>query len=172
VLQGKRYIYYGDVRQEICQGSVYYLRAGTHQIEDIPKSGKPFEQIVFYYDNFQINRILNHLNLNYEMQIPQDHECPNCRNRSEVSYPAWSVLKNFFESVHHYHAENVFGQDKAAENIKMTELVYLLLSEEKCCLKRSILNNIDVSLASFEQIIYDNIFRDVTIEELAQQCTR
>jgi len=172
ILQGKRYIYYGDTRHEIPRGSVYYLRPGTHQVEDIPESGKPFEQIVFFYDTFQINRILNHLSINYMFGVQDDHSCENCRNRTEVSYPAWGVLRHFFDSVNYYHNENVFGQDEAAENIKMTELVYIILTNEQCCLKRSIASNMDPSLAIFEQIIQNNIFNDVTIEELARLCNR
>jgi AraC-like DNA-binding protein len=172
VLQGKRRIYYGDVLLEIDKGSIYYLRAGTHYIQDVPEGNKPFEQIVFYYDTFQINKILNHLNINYHLPIEHSHECPNCSNRSEVAYPCWNALKQFFRSVDVYLDESVFGNDNAAENIKMTELVYLLLANEDCCLKRCILDNMDTSLAGFEQIIHENIFNDLTIDELAAMTNR
>jgi len=172
ILHGKRYIHYGDVRQEIGKGSVYYLRAGNHYVEDVPEGSKPFEQIVFYYDTFQINKILNNLSINYQMPIDNSHDCPNCYNRNEVCYPAWNSLKNFFKSVDVYLGENVFGHDNAAENIKMTELVYLLLSNNECCIKRCILNNIDTSLAGFEQIVHENIFKDLTVDELAEKCNR
>ena len=172
IFHGKRYIYHGDVRQEIGKGSVYYLRAGNHYIEDVPEPGKPFEQVVFFYDMLQINKLLNHLSIDYQLDITNDHDCPDCRDRNEVVYPAWGTLRNFFASVNQYLADDVFGHDNAAENIKMTELVYLLLSNKDCCLKQCILNNIDTSLASFEQVIHDNIFNDITIDELAQKSNR
>jgi len=172
VMQGKRYIYYGDTRREIDKGSVYYLKAGNHYIEDIPEGGKPFEQIVFFYDIFQINKILNNLSISYFFDFGKIHDCPDCRNRNEVVYPGWNNLKHFFTSVDEYLADDFFGQDDVAEQIKMTELVYLLLSNKECCLQRCILNNVDTSMAGFEQIVYDNIFKDITIDELAQKCNR
>lgn len=172
ITRGKRYVYHGDLRREIGKGNIYYLRAGNHYIEDVPEPNKPFEQIVFYYDTFQINKILNQLSLNYRLDIRNDHDCPECRGRSEVFYPAWSTLKNFFTSVAQYLTDDVFGNDEAAENLKITELVYLILSHENCCLKKCILNNADASLASFEQTVYDNVFNDIPIGELAKKCNR
>ena len=153
VVRGKRYLHYGDSRYEIAKGDVYYLGIGSHYVEDIPEADKTFEQIVFYYDTFQINKILNSLSLNYQLNIHNDHDCPDCRLRNEANYPAWPALKNFFTSVNFYLAEDIFGHDFAAENIKMLELVYLLVSNPDCCLKKCLLNNIDSSLADFEQIV-------------------
>jgi hypothetical protein len=152
VLRGKRYIYHGDARQEVKEGSVYYLGVGNHYIEDVPDPGKSFEQIVCFYDTHQINQILNRLSLNYQLDIRNDHDCPNCHGRTQVSYPAWNALKIFFNAVDQYLTDDVFGRNAAAENLKMTELVYLLLSEEACCLKKSILDNMDTSMASFGRL--------------------
>ena len=172
VLHGKRYLYRGDSRQEIEKGSVYYLRAGNHYIEDVPEPGKTFEQILFFYDILQINKILNHLSFDCQLEIANNHRCPNCHKQNEVVYPAWNTLDCFFNSVNQYLADGVLGRDSAAENIKMTELVYLLLSNRECCLQQCILSHIDASVAGFDQTIHDHIFSDITIEELAQKCNR
>ena len=172
VIRGRRYLHHGDTRYEIEKDDVYYLGIGNHYVEDIPEPNKAFEQIVFYYDTLQINKILNYLSLNYRFEIRNDHECSGCRDRNAAGYPVWPALKSFFTSVGRYLDEGVFGRDSVAENLKMTELAYLLITNPDCCPKRFLLNNIDSSLADFEQTVYDSIFSDLTIEELARKCDR
>lgn len=172
VVRGKKYIYYGDVRHEVNKGDVFYLGTGNHYTEDVPEGNKPFEQIVFYYTPEQLGRTLNQLSMHYRLTITNDHSCPNCRNQSHVVYPAWNTLKTFFSTIGQYLKEDVFNRDEAAENIKITELVYLILAQKDCCLKNKILSNIDLMKESFEQIVQNNIFNDISIEELAQKCNR
>ena len=62
--------------------------------------------------------------------------------------------------------------DAAAENIKLTELIYLIVSQDKACLKNKVLNNVDTARDNFEQIIYSHIFTDISIEKLAEKCNR
>ena len=62
--------------------------------------------------------------------------------------------------------------DQAAEDMKMTELIYLIISQRDCCLKSKVLSNVDSAHDNFEQIIYSNIFSDLAIEELAEMCNR
>jgi AraC-like DNA-binding protein len=172
VLQGRRYVYQGDARQEYGADSVYYLRAGSHYIEDVPEGDKPFVQIVFFYDTDQLNRILSRLHNEYRISIGNTHSCAACRSRNEVSFPAWGTLKEFFRTVDRYLSDNIFGSDEAAGSIKLTELVYLLLRNDDCCLKRCLLDNIDLSMADFEQLVREHIFSDQTIAELADKCKR
>ncbi len=172
VQRGKRHVYRGDLRKEIAKGDAYYLGIGNHYIEDLPEGNRPFEQIVFYYDNHQINKILNQLNLNYQLDIQNDHDCPNCQDRSAVGYPAWSSLKHFFDSIGHYLTDDVFERDEAAESLKLMELAYLILSHKDNCLQKCLLNHADISSADFEQIIYGSVFSDLSIEDLAKECNR
>ena len=172
VLRGKKYIYNGDTRIEVNRGDLFYMGSGHHYTEDIPDGSKPFEQILFYYTPDDLSRILNSLSMNYHLKITNDHSCPNCHNKSYVVYPAWSILRNFISGVNQYIKDDVFSQDETAGSIKMTELMYLILSQKDCCLKGKILSNIDTAKESFEQIINRNIFKDLSIEDLARQCNR
>ena len=54
----------------------------------------------------------------------------------------------------------------------MTELIYLIVSRDKGCLKSKVLNNVDTARDNFEQIIYAHIFTDISIEKLAEKCNR
>lgn len=172
ILRGKKYIYYGDVRHEVNRGDLFYLSTGHHYTEDIPENGKPFEQITFYYTPEQLGRILTQLSMNYQLNITNDHSCENCREQSHVIYPAWNTIKNFFSTINQYIKDDLFTQDETAESIKMTELIYLILTQNDCCLKSKVLGNIDQMKENFEQTIHQNIFNDVSIDELAQMCNR
>ncbi len=172
VLRGKKYIYYGDVRHEVHRGEMFYLSTGHHYTEDIPEEGKPFEQIVFYYNPELLGRILSNLSMTYQLSINNDHSCPNCHEQSHVIYPAWNTVKNFFLTINQYIKDDIFANDETAENIKMTELIYLILTQPECCLKSKVLNNIDLSKETFEQTIHKYIFNDISIDELAKRCNR
>jgi AraC-like DNA-binding protein len=172
VLKGRKYLHDGDIRREIRAGDLFYLCIGTHYIEDVPEGNRPFEQIVFYYDTQQMNKILHSLSLDHRIPIRNDHDCPECRERQNVSYPTWNVMKHFFHAVNQYLKEGLFDKDRVAEDLLMTQLVYLLTREEKCCLNTLILNGIDTEAADFEQIIHRHIFIDIPIEELAAKCNR
>ena len=171
-MRGKKCVYYGDVCHEIPQGTLFYMGMGNHYTEDVPEQGKNFEQIVFYYTSDQLSRILNHLSVGYQLNITNDHSCPNCENQSHVSYPASNIMKNFFGTVNQYLKDDAFSQDNTAETIKMTELIYLILAQKDCCLKSKILSNMDLMKENFEQTVQSYIFDDISVEELAGKCNR
>lgn len=151
ILRGTKYIYDGDKRQTLTRGDVFYLGIGHHYIENFPENGQPFEQVLFYYTPADLQRILLHLNITYGLNISNEHSCENCRNRSHVSMPAWNSIRNFFVNTNNYLRDEDFHRDETAENIKMTELIYLIASHEDCCLKSKLLSNVDAAKENFEQ---------------------
>lgn len=172
VIKGTKYVYYGDVRQTISAGDVFFFSNGTHYTEDVPDTGKTFEQIVFYYTPQQLSRILSHLSINYQMKIGYTKPVAKekIRDYAHASCPAWGTIKNFFMTTNQYIKDDLFSGDYTAENIKMTELIYLIVSQNDCCIKNKIMENVDEKKDNFEQIIYKNIFNDISVEDLAQ-CT-
>lgn len=172
VRRGTKYIYYGDVRHAVGAGEVFYLSAGTHYTEDVPTGSRNFEQVVFYYTSEQLARILNNLSLTYQLAITNDHSCPECEKQSHVVAPGWPALKNFFSTINAGLRDNLFADDDTAVHLKLTELVYLILSQGECCLKSKILSNMDLTKENFEQIVHNSIFTDISIEELAAKCNR
>ena len=172
VLRGKKYIYDGDIRHQVNRGDIFFLNAGHHYIEDIPENGKPFEQIIFYYTPALLARILSQLSLTYQMEIVNNHSCDNCRESSHVIYPASNNIRNFFSTTNQYIKDELFTHDETAENLKMTELIYLIVSQEDNCIKSKIMANADSSKESFEQIVFAHIFDDIAINDLARLCNR
>ncbi len=172
ILRGTKYIYDGDRRQELHRSDIFYLGIGHHYVENCPESSQPFEQVMFYYTPTDLERILMHLGITYGLNITNNHSCPKCRNRTHVAMPAWNILRGFFQSTNNYLLGDDFHHDETAENIKMTELIYHIASHEDCCLKSKLLGNVDSARESFEQIIYNHLFRDVSIEELSRATNR
>lgn len=170
VLRGTKYIYYGDVRHTVTRGKVFYLDIGTHYVEDVPDNGRSFEQIIFFYSSQQLASILNNLNLTYQLTITNDHSCPECEKQTHVIAPADSALKNFFSGINSGLRENLYLDDSISIHLKLTELIYLILAQGDCCLKNKVLSNMDLSKESFEQIVRQHIFTDISIEDLAANC--
>lgn len=168
ILRGTKHIYDGDKRQTLNKGDIFYLGIGHHYIENVPDGGLPYEEILFYYTPSDLQRILLHLNITYGLNITNDHTCEQCRHRSHVAVPGWNAVRNFFSNTNAYLRDEEFHPDETAENIKMTELIYLITSHDDSCIKSKILSNVDAAKENFEQTIYDHIFKDVSIEELAR----
>ena len=172
VTRGTKYIYYGDARHTISKGDVFYMGVGNHYVEEVMEDGRPFEEIVVYYTPEQLQRILLHLNMSYSINITNTHQCERCRRLNHVTMSAASSMRGFFNHAGSYLHDDNFMHDETAENIKMTELVYLIISQTDGCLKSKVLNNVDSARDNFEQIIYSHIFSDVSIEKLAEKSNR
>ena len=167
VLRGTKYIYNGDRPQQLKRGDLFYLSIGTHYIENAPENGQPYMEILFYYTPNDLERILLHLNMTYGLKISNEHSCKTCQSQAYVVMPGWGKVCNFFNNTNNYLRDDSFQHDDTAENIKMTELIYLIASHEDCCLKSKLLSSVDSAGENFEQVIFDHIFKDIPIEELA-----
>lgn len=172
VVRGTKHIYYGDACHTVSKGEIFYMGIGNHYVEDIPEEGRPFEQVIVYYSPELLQRTLLYLNMNYSINISNSHSCDRCRRLNHVSTEASTTLRSFFTHAVSYLQDDNFMHDEAAENIKLTELMYLIVSQSDGCLKSKILSNMDASRDNFEQIIYSHIFCDISIEELSTLCNR
>ncbi len=172
ILRVEKYIYDGDKRMRLSRGDVFYLGMGHHYMQDVPDDDHPFEQILFYYTPAELQRILLHLNITYGLNITNGHSCEKCRNQNHISQPAWQSIRSFFVNANNYLREEQFLHDETAENIKMTELIYLISSHEDCCMKSKILSDIDTAKENFEQVVYAHIFKDISIDEISRMCNR
>lgn len=172
VLRGSKHIYYGDECHTINKGEIFYMGGGNHYTEETLEEGKPYEEIVIYYSPAQLQRILLNLNMGHSINITNAHLCDRCRRQNHVSAQATSVIRSYFSHLTSYLLENSFMHDQAAEDMKMTELIYLIVSQNDGCLKSKVLSNVDSAHDNFEQIIYAHIFSDIAIEKLAEMCNR
>ena len=172
VLSGIKNIYYGDKCYSVNRGEIFYMGIGHHHVENLGEAESPFEEIVFYYTPASLQHILSHLSITYGVRFANNHTCEWCRTRNHVSMPAWNAAKSFFTNANSYLREDLFRHDETAENIKLTELLYLIISYGDCCLKSKLMRNMDVASGNFEQIVYNHMFKDVSIEQLSEICNR
>ncbi len=172
VIHGTKYIYTGDHCQKATRGDLFYLGTGIQYVENIPAPTRPYEQIVFYYTPEDLQRIVTQLNMTYGMTVSNHHVCEKCRTATHIVTDGWDSLRNFFTSTAISMRTGQTLHDHTAEMIKMTELLYLILAHEDCCLKYRLLSNIDSSEGNFEVEIYDCVFEDLSIRELAERTNR
>lgn len=172
LLNGTKYIYQGDDRLEINSGDMFYLSVGNHYIEDVPDENNRFEQIVLYYNHEQLFWIISQLNLNYGLEITENHVCTKCHGKKDIKYPAWETIRHLFNGINLYIEKNLFAHDDAAVSIKMSEFIYLLFTQPDCCLLCKILDDTGKKGENFEQIVRENIFNNLHIDDLARKCGR
>lgn len=172
ILGGHKYIYTGDARREAGPGDIFFLNKGIHFVEDVPDGRRPFEQIVFFYSPEQLGRIISQLSFNHSTDVRVGHSCRDCRGRDHVVSRGWDTMKNFFNSVDQHLREGLFTRDATAEILKLTELVYHIVSHADCCIRTRVLGSTDPEKESFEKSVYDNVFSDITLEELARRNNR
>lgn len=172
IVRGTKKLYYSDKCSRISGGEIFYMSAGMHNIENVADDDNQFEQIVFYYTPSELQHIVSHLNIIYSMKISNGHSCDNCSpQKMHISAPATTVYDSFFRNCESYISIGLFSSD-IAQKIKMTELIYLLVSGDDCCMKNKLLGNMDVVRDNFERIVYANMFNDVSIEQLANASNR
>lgn len=172
VLQGARHLHYGDKRFTISRGDLFFMGVGHHYTECASDDNNIFEQIIFYYTPSELQSILSHLSLTYGVEVSNKHYCESCSRLLHASMPATASIKSFFANCNTYLRNDFFGRDEVAEHIKLTELIYMITTMPDCCLKNKVLSNMDSSRENFDQVVYDHIFKVVSIEELANASNR
>ncbi len=172
VLSGRKYIYMGDTCREAGPGDIFFLGKGKHYIEEAPEGRKPFEQIIFFYSPQQLARIISQLSLDHRIDVRIRHSCEECYGRDHVIAPGWGALKHFFNATNQHLRDGLFARDQTAEMLKLTELIYHIVSQPECCLRTRVLGSTNSEKESFEKSAYDYVMSDITLEELAKRHNR
>lgn len=172
LVRGEKRIYCGDTYRTVLRGEIFFLGMGAHYVEDIPEEGKNFEQIVVFYSPALLQRIFVDLNTTYLLNLNNNHLCERCRNTNFISVEGRGMMHGLFTNIWSYLQDDNFIHDETAEYIKMTEIIYLIVVHGDNCLKALVLKNADASFGDFEQLIYANLFNEISLEELASQSHR
>lgn len=157
---------------QVLPGRSFLPRYGLPLYQNIPAQGHPYEQILVRYTSEELQRILLHLNIAYKLNITNNHQCDDCRTLNHATMPGWSSIRRFFNHTNDYLTEDSFLHDPPAENIKITELIYLIVSHGDCCIKSKLLGNVDAARDNLQQTVYASIFSDISVEEIAKRCNR
>lgn len=172
ILRGTKFVYRGDHCERLTKGDVFYMGVGCHYTEDIPDENNKYEQITFYYSPEDLQKILLLLSVTYGLNITNDDTCGKCDSNSALSIINWEKLRSFFINTNSYLRDENYQRDMTVEHIKMTELICLIVSSDNCCIKSRLMSNIDSEKQNFEQVIYDNVFKDLSLADLSSLTNR
>ena len=172
VVQGIQYVHEGDHRHAIPAGNIFYLGVGPHYVETCPMNNLPFEQIVIYYTSAELQRMLLYLNTTYGLNLSDDCLYEQNEETHWAAMQASKAIRRFFDDLDHAICDEEFLQDTVAASLKMTELVYLIVSTNNTYLRHKLLLGIDSVREDFEQIMNNYVFKDVSIDELAVATNR
>lgn len=172
VLSGTKRIHLNDTSFDIEQGDLFILNKGIHYEENILSPDGHFEQIIFYLSSTTIHRILFNLNINYGISATTQHRCSRCNAYNFASLRANHEAVTLFNDLNSQLQRSNKQSDKVRHQIKLNELVFLILEEEGSCLKRKLIQSADVVSEQFVEIVYNNLFKDVSVEALATQTNR
>ncbi len=172
IVRGDKYIYDGDTSLHAQRGDIFFMGKGVHHVENICEKYSHYEQVVFYFSSEELKQIVTSFGVTYNLNITNEHCCNRCRLGNSLTTKSPTFLRNFFNNAVDYLYDENFSHDQAAENIKMTELIYHIISQEDSCLKTKVIGCIDLDKSSFEQVIYANTFNDIPIEQLAIMSNR
>lgn len=172
ILSGTKYLYHNDTSYAINEGNVFLLEAGFHYEENTVGANGRFEQILFYISPEQLQQVMVNLNINYGLTFSSHHACPMCTSLNFAYSTVDIPLRNFFLGIDITLRNTGLLHNDVGQRIKINELVYLLLTDRDGCIKRKVLRAADSEMAHFVNIIYENVFTDISIEALAERTNR
>lgn len=174
VLRGEKYVYYGDECCRIAAGELFLLEAGAHYVKEAASDEGGCEQILVYYSASDLEQGLLFLGLNYHVPVgdDRDHRCAACARYRHAVVPSWRAAEDYFRNLNDRLADRDFLHDSVAVRLKMTELLYLIVSHGESCLRHKLLDYSDAERDLLRQVVSRNIFSGASIEELARMCGR
>lgn len=172
IISGTKYIYNNDASHAIEEGDIFILEAGFHYEENTIGANGRFEQILFFISPDKLQQAIVSLNTNYGLSFSSRHSCIKCTSHNFAYAKADKVLRNFFVGIDLSLRNTGLLHNDVGQRIKFNELIYLILSDEDGCIKRKVLRSSDMEIAQFLNIIYDNVFNDISIEQLAEMTNR
>lgn len=171
ILKGCKNIYRNDRNIKVSAGEMFLLASGVHYEENIPIDGT-FEQIVFYVASESLQRVIIELNTNYGLVYDAGHRCSECQGAEYVVATPTVALSDLFQSLNRLLRRNELRENEIGRQMKLNELVYLILTEGSACMRARLLSCSDVVNNHFAREVYNNLFTDLSIEALARKTNR
>ena len=160
VLKGAMIVYHNQLQTRLNPKSVFILKEGLHYVETICDDGC-FEQIVFSLPAAILQQTIASISVSYDIDYR------NCGNFA-VCRPS-ALLSDFFESLVHGVESSELYDNFDFQRLRLSELLFILHSQDDERVKRMVVSGADVVHSRFAQVMYNNIFNDRPMEELAQQ---
>lgn len=166
--QGSKLIHLADKYITVQAGELFHLARGTHYIENSPADAShPFRQTLFFYTPADLRNDFTPRGKAAEVNTL----CALCHNFTDVyTYPAWPVVADFFDSLHHFIAAQVHLSNPELGHIKLCELVQLLLTQPGCCICRPVFMALSEGPHTLPEVVRENILTNIDLQELAALC--
>ena len=172
IQSGTKYLYNNDRFYQINKGDIFLLNSGFHYEENIVSECGRFSEIIFYLPPATLQQITCGLGLNFGLKFASRHNCDKCLSLNFAMSKSDPALQNFFASVEQSLRASYLRENEIFKQIKLNELIYLILTGEDNCTKRKLLRAVDTTSGLFVNTIYENIFNDISIEKLAELTNR
>lgn len=171
LLKGEKYIHEDDRIQVVNQGEIFFLSQGTHYVENIPLNDESFEQILFYYTPLQMQQIIAKLDLESLNLDNKARNIEKLNSNSSTATPS-RITRNFLLSANRHYDYGGYIHNPESERLHLLELTYSILCFEDNAIKERLLQSLDQDKAEFERVIYTNLLKDKSVEQLAAECSR
>ncbi|MFR9651313.1 MAG: AraC family transcriptional regulator [Rikenellaceae bacterium] len=170
ILSGEKHFVTSEKRVICRKGDLFFMPIGNHHIENIVSSDSGyFEQIALAFCSEQLSKVIIPLNIS----LTRNKECrDHIYTPTPTVHRAEAITRGVFEAIDYYYNLGGFNDNPQSEMINLANLLNTVLEHEpeqvRCC----IVNSIDQEQAEFEKVIFDNIFADKRIEQLAHEAHR
>ena len=163
-LSGSVAIFYNGIKTCVNTGEILLLNKGIHQLEFCDCS-----LIAFQLPIAEVEQVVLYLSASYDVNISADHCSDTCRFRNFFVTKSTAALTEFFGSANRFLDIETF--DEQNRRLKLTELIFLILSSADDCLKYRLLRTINGCSNRFSQAVYSQIFDPVSLSEMANNCS-
>ena len=163
ITHGTLRIYYTNEVRNIPQGTIFILCAGNHRVEYLTDNHRPYEEIVIHLSPTILQSIV-HNNPHFNMESSHHIYIPH----AQLNTPY--ILSIYFQEIKNYIALKIFDRCEFMECLKINELIHLILYQPTSHIAQSLLQIIGHNRIEFVTHIRASLYRNVTIEELANEC--
>ncbi len=167
VENGSKTIQYAHAKYTVRAGEVFFLAPGKHYIENIPAADGPYKETCLAFDNRMMADALSTLISLYGMEIRRPQGGRPDPTLAHVSARAWPEMQLFFDSLAPYMDTDYLNVHPQLTRLKLAEFAYMVIVYKEYGLQHKMLQCIDRLSDSFESIVRNSVFENLTIEELA-----
>lgn len=172
VRAGTKRMHINDSHFDIQEGDIFIIERGLHYEENIPSEEGSFEQIAFYLSATDIYHLLFNLNAGIGRLKLTRQLCDKCRTKSFVAERAGRHVVALFADVNRMILAANNHEGALRGQIKLNELFYIILNGKSSCLRHKLLGAADTVYEHLFEVVYNNIFNDISVEELAAMTNR
>lgn len=162
VVRGCVRIFYNGFSTEAIEGQILLLEMGMYQLQ--PEN---CELVVFNLESTHTEDIICYLSTNYNISTTSNHNCEMCDFHNFFIAVPSEVIAEFFKSCVRLFELDEFNEQ--TQKLKLSELLYLILSGENECLKSRISRMLDAQKNRFRQVVFDNVFANISVAQMASK---